>query len=83
MKGGLASSVKTITGRPPPFRMCPGILEIRFYIKNGIPGFAYGPGLLPVSHGPEEFINIKNIYNCAAIYALTAARLISNGGKTC
>jgi len=73
----LVDSVKTFTGSMPPFRMCPGLLEIRFYIKNGIPAFAYGPGLLSVSHGPDEFITIQNIYNCAAVYALTAGRLLS------
>ena len=34
--------------------MCPGLLETRFYAAYGIPAFAYGPGLLTVSHGPER-----------------------------
>lgn len=73
----LAENIKTITGSKPQFRMCPGLLEIRYYIKNGIPAFAYGPGLLSVSHGPDEYVPVQNIYNCAAIYALTAAQLLS------
>jgi acetylornithine deacetylase/succinyl-diaminopimelate desuccinylase family protein len=72
----LADSVKLITGRIPSFEMCPGLLELRFYAQQGIPSFCYGPGLLSVSHGPNEFVNIKEIYNCAAIYALTAAQLM-------
>ena len=56
--------------------MCPGLLELRFYAQKGIPSFAYGPGLLSVSHGPNEFVKINEIYNCAAIYALTAAQLL-------
>ena len=38
--------------------------------------FAYGPGLLTVSHGPNEFVPIRNISQCAAIYALTAAEML-------
>ncbi|MFX1520053.1 MAG: ArgE/DapE family deacylase [Promethearchaeota archaeon] len=74
----LVDSVKAITGKPPSFEMCPGLLELRFYAQQGIPSFAYGPGLLSVSHGPNEFVNIKEIYDCAAIYALTAAQLLSS-----
>lgn len=73
----LAENIKRITGSRPQFRMCPGLLEIRYYIKRGIPAFAYGPGLLSVSHSPDEYVPVENIYNCAAIYALTAAQLLS------
>jgi len=52
--------------------MRPGLLETRFYAAYGIPAFAYGPGLLTVSHGPNEFVPIPNIAQCVAIYALTA-----------
>ncbi len=76
----LAKSVKSIKGKLPSFEMCPGLLELRFYAQQGqgIPSFAYGPGLLSVSHGPNEFVKIKEIYNCAAIYALTAAQLLKS-----
>lgn len=74
----LARSIQQITGRPPDFEMCPGLLEIRFYAQRGIPALAYGPGLLTVSHGPSEFVPIDRIVQCASIYALTAADLLSN-----
>jgi acetylornithine deacetylase/succinyl-diaminopimelate desuccinylase family protein len=73
----LAGSVEAITGRRAAFEMCPGILETRFYGQQGIPGLAYGPGLLSVSHGPHECVRLKDIYDCAAIYALSAARLLA------
>jgi succinyl-diaminopimelate desuccinylase len=73
----LAESVEAVTGRFPAFEMCPGLLEIRFYSQQGIPAFAYGPGHLSVSHGPDEFVKLDDIYNCAAIYALTAVRLLA------
>jgi acetylornithine deacetylase/succinyl-diaminopimelate desuccinylase family protein len=72
----LAQAVEQITGRAPRFEMCPGLLEIRFYAERGIPAFAYGPGLLTVSHGPNEFVPVARIVDCAQIYALTAAKLL-------
>lgn len=59
----LLKNIEAITGRRPEFEMCPGLLEIRFYAKKGIPAFAFGPGLLSVSHGPNEFVKVKDIYN--------------------
>jgi acetylornithine deacetylase/succinyl-diaminopimelate desuccinylase-like protein len=46
------------------------------YAARGIPAFAYGPGLLIGSHGPNEFVPIRNIVQCALIYALTAAEML-------
>jgi acetylornithine deacetylase/succinyl-diaminopimelate desuccinylase family protein len=71
----LARAVEAVTGRSPRFEMCPGLLEIRFYAERGIPAFAYGPGLLTVSHGPNEFVPMARIVECAQVYALTAAKL--------
>jgi acetylornithine deacetylase/succinyl-diaminopimelate desuccinylase-like protein len=65
------------TGKNPSFEMCPGLLETRFYAARGIPAFAYGPGLLTVSHGPTEFVPIGNIRQCALVYALTAAEMLA------
>ncbi len=72
----LSRHITSVTGKDPAFEMCPGLLETRFYAARGIPAFAYGPGLLTVSHGPNEFVPIRNIAQCAAIYALTAADVL-------
>lgn len=72
----LADSVREVTGRGVRFEMCPGLLETRFYTQKGIPALAYGPGLLAVSHGPHEYVPVRNIETCALVYALTAARLL-------
>ena len=72
----LARHIASLTGKEPEFEMCPGLLETRFYAAHGIPAFAYGPGLLTVSHGPNEFVPIRNIAQCATIYALTAAAIL-------
>ena len=73
----LSRHIASVIGKEPSFEMCPGLLETRFYAARGIPAFAYGPGLLTVSHGPSEFVPIRNIAQCALIYALTAAEMLS------
>lgn len=72
----LVRQIRNVTGRDAAFEMCPGLLETRFYAARGIPAFAYGPGLLTVSHGPNEFVPVRNIADCALIYALTAAEIL-------
>ncbi|MCU1284041.1 MAG: ArgE/DapE family deacylase [Acidobacteriales bacterium] len=71
----LSRHVTELTGKQPEFEMCPGLLETRFYAASGIPAFAYGPGLLTVSHGPNEFVPVRNIAQCAMAYALTAVEI--------
>jgi len=72
----LRRAIEAVTGKAAQFEMCPGLLETRFYAERGIPAFAYGPGLLTVAHGPNEFVPIERIVECAQIYALTAAELL-------
>jgi acetylornithine deacetylase/succinyl-diaminopimelate desuccinylase family protein len=72
----LTQSVKAINGEAPRFEICPGLLEIRFYAAMGIPAYAYGPGLLSVAHGPNEYVDLRNVRECAAIYALTAIEML-------
>jgi succinyl-diaminopimelate desuccinylase len=73
----LAENVQAITGEAPRFEMCPGLLEIRFYGATGIPAYAYGPGLLSVAHGPQEYVDLHKVRDCAAIYALTAISVLA------
>ncbi len=72
----LRQSVLDVTGEAPAFELCPGLLETRFYSSRGIPAYAYGPGILAVSHGPTEFVRIGRMVECAKIYALTALRTL-------
>jgi acetylornithine deacetylase/succinyl-diaminopimelate desuccinylase-like protein len=74
----LAQNVQAVTGEAPRFEMCPGLLEIRFYGAKGIPAYAYGPGLLSVAHGPNEYVDLRKVRECAAIYALTAIRMLKD-----
>jgi len=68
----LSRNIQRVTGEAPQFEMCPGLLEIRFYAAQGIPAYAYGPGLLSVAHGPSEYLDLRRMVDTAAIYALTA-----------
>jgi succinyl-diaminopimelate desuccinylase len=72
----LARSVSAVTGETPRFEMCPGLLEIRFYAAQGIPAYAYGPGLLSVAHGPNEYVDLRKVIECSAIYALTVIEML-------
>jgi succinyl-diaminopimelate desuccinylase len=68
----LAQNIARISGKKAKFEMCPGLLETRFYAAQKIPAYAYGPGLLSVAHGPNEYVDLRRIIDVAAIYALTA-----------
>jgi acetylornithine deacetylase/succinyl-diaminopimelate desuccinylase-like protein len=73
----LSENIQAVTGAAPRFEMCPGLLETRFYAARGIPAYAYGPGLLSVAHGPNEYVDLRKVVDCAAIYALTAKTALS------
>jgi succinyl-diaminopimelate desuccinylase len=75
----LVGAIGSVAGITPTFELCPGLLENRWYAKLGIPAYAYGPGILDLSHGPEEYAELARIPEAAAIYALTAARLFDGG----
>jgi acetylornithine deacetylase/succinyl-diaminopimelate desuccinylase family protein len=72
----LSRKVELVTGTAPRFEMCPGLLEIRFYAAQGIAAYAYGPGLLSVAHGPNEYVDLRKVIETASIYALTAMELL-------
>ena len=73
----LRQSIKDVAEIMPSFELCPGLCEIRFFNNHHIPAFAYGPGILEVSHGPEEYVRISDVLNSTMIYVLTALRLLS------
>ena len=73
----LFQSIRAVTGEPARFEMCPGLLENRFYAAQGIPACAYGPGLLSVAHGPNEYLDLHKLADTSAIYSLTALQLFN------
>ena len=71
----LAQAIQEVTSTPARFELCPGLLETRFYAAKGVPSYAYGPGLLSVAHGPNEYVDLRRVIECAAVYALTAVKI--------
>jgi succinyl-diaminopimelate desuccinylase len=71
----LSDAIQEVSGKRSPFELCPGILETRFFTTGAAPGYSYGPGILEVSHGPDEYVEAQALLDCTEIYALVAARL--------
>jgi len=75
----MAEAIQKVTGKPARFELCPGLLETRFYAAQGVPSYAYGPGLLAVAHGPNEYVDLRRVIECAAVYALAAMKILRGG----
>lgn len=73
----LAGAIHKVTRASARFELCPGLLETRFYAGEGIPSYAYGPGLLSVAHGPNEYVDLRRVAQCAGIYALTVMKVFN------
>lgn len=70
----LKNATESVLGRCPPFGAFPGWTDARFFdsllgIKT-IP--AFGPGLLTVTHAPNEYVHVESIIEACKIYALAA-----------
>jgi acetylornithine deacetylase/succinyl-diaminopimelate desuccinylase-like protein len=72
----LAAAVGAVTGSAPRFELCPGLLELRYYARLGIPAYAYGPGSLELAHQSAESVDLHEIRDVAAVYALTALEML-------
>ncbi|MBU7021009.1 MAG: ArgE/DapE family deacylase [Theionarchaea archaeon] len=72
-----ADAVKNVKGSF-QFAECPGFLDIRHFAHRGIPAVAYGPGLLEVAHGPEEYVNISDLVDAFSIYCLIGKSAVRN-----
>jgi succinyl-diaminopimelate desuccinylase len=68
----LGRCVEAVEGSAPRYELCPGVLETRWYAQLGVPAFAYGPGRLEVSHGPDEFVELAAVERCALVYGAFA-----------
>ena len=77
----LSQAILEVTGKAASFELCPGLLETRFYASQGIAGYAYGPGRLSVAHGPNEYVDLRRVAECAAIYALTVSKVFEENGS--
>jgi succinyl-diaminopimelate desuccinylase len=77
LAGALSAACRAVQGTAPRYVMCPGLTELRFFARAGVPALVFGPGLLEVSHGPDEYVPLENLQQACAIYALTAVGMLS------
>lgn len=63
-----------VLGEAPPLAVFPGATDAwAFQALGGVPTLAaFGPGLLPLAHGPNEWVSITALEQACAIFALTA-----------
>lgn len=68
------AATAAILGEAPPLAAFPGATDAwPFQGIGGIPTVAaLGPGLLPLAHGPNEWVSPSSVVQAARIYALTA-----------
>ena len=58
-----------------PLIAYPATTDGTYFAAAGIPTIpAFGPGLLPLAHGANEYVHVESILQAAQIYTLTALR---------
>jgi acetylornithine deacetylase len=72
-----------ILGESPPLGAFPGASDAwPFQGMGGIPTIAgFGPGLLPLAHGPNEWVSQTAVIQASKIYALTALTFGAGAGR--
>jgi acetylornithine deacetylase/succinyl-diaminopimelate desuccinylase-like protein len=68
------SASTRVLGTEPPLAAFSGATDAwAFQALGGVPTLAaWGPGLLPLAHGPNEYVSIAALEQACAIFALTA-----------
>jgi acetylornithine deacetylase/succinyl-diaminopimelate desuccinylase-like protein len=73
----LGDAAERVLGRRLPFGMFPAYTDGHQFARCGIPAVpAFGPGLLTLAHGPNEWVSVEGIVQAAQIYALAAVNYL-------
>jgi acetylornithine deacetylase/succinyl-diaminopimelate desuccinylase-like protein len=73
-----ADAARAVLGREVPRGVMPAFTDGTNWSQAGMPSIpAFGPGLLPLAHRPNEYVTVAEIGQAARIYALTALRYLS------
>jgi acetylornithine deacetylase/succinyl-diaminopimelate desuccinylase-like protein len=78
----LRAASRRVLGEAPPLGAFPGVTDAaQFQLTAGIPTVAaFGPGLLPRAHSPNERLDVEGAAKASRIYALAALRYLSEPG---
>ncbi len=82
--GTLLSAARDVLGETPRLDAFPGATDApHFQLTAGIPCVAaFGPGMLPRAHSPNEYLSADGPALAAKIYALAAHRFLTDSGWT-
>jgi succinyl-diaminopimelate desuccinylase len=74
----MSGSVRDVLGAAPPLIASPGTYDQKHVMRLGHieQCIAYGPGILHISHQPDEYCFIEDLVNASKAMALTAMRLL-------
>lgn len=77
--GHLLTAAEEVLGEAPRLDAFPGATDApHFQLTAGVPTVAaFGPGMLPRAHSPNEYLAASGASEAAAIYALAAVRYLA------
>jgi acetylornithine deacetylase len=79
----LAKASEKVLGFRPAFSIYPaGTDSPKFQLEAGIPTVpAYGPGMISVAHGPNEWVGVESIIQASKIYSLAAYDVLGGNNR--
>lgn len=74
----VAGAIENVIGRKPPLIASPGTYDQKHVMRLGLIDqcIAYGPGILHLSHQPDEYCLVDDLVNGAKVMALATMRLL-------
>ena len=75
----VSGAIRDIVGVEPPLIASPGTYDQKHVMRLGLVDqcIAYGPGLLHMSHQPDEYCVIDDLIAATKVMAITALRLLN------